>query len=70
MRGKRRNGNLWKWENRIYVPCPASTKAAFVELARSNAMSEAELGLAIVEAAMMERSWLDAVIHQTLRNRE
>lgn len=54
LRPKRPDGGIWKWPTRIYVPCPLRVKNEFIRMARANHMSQAELGLVLIQYAIEE----------------
>ena len=45
----RRGQRIWQWEGKIYFRMPSAVKTWFCERARRYAMSQAELGLALLE---------------------
>jgi hypothetical protein len=58
----RRRVGLWSLKHRIYVPCPLELKTAIERIARQHGLTQAELGLLIIEAAVLDQTWLVAVI--------
>lgn len=54
--------NVWAWPDKIYIPCPVRVKNRFRVQALESRMSQAELGLVIIDAAMNQPRWLDRVI--------
>ena len=65
---KRPDQGIWKWETRIYVPCPVAIKSAFVRFARANHMSQAELGLVIIRESMNEAERTQEVVNEYRRD--
>ena len=45
---KRKNGNVFEWPTKLYIPVPLITKNSFVKIADLNGMSQAELGAVVV----------------------
>ena len=45
---KRKNGSIWSWQHKLYIPITLSTKNCFARNARVNRMSQAEFGAVIV----------------------
>jgi len=62
-RDLRRKGKaVWAMPCKLYVPCSLSVKNQFAEIARLNGMTQAELGLVIVEAALSYPVLIDAAV--------
>lgn len=59
---RRRGQRLWQWGEKLYIPVRLALKNRFRSLAREHRMSQAELGLILVEAAMRDREWFERVI--------
>lgn len=59
---------VWKWPTRIYVPCPVNVKQEFVRVSRANDMSQAELGLVIIQNAMNATEATQQVINEYRRD--
>ena len=62
IRSKRKNRALWTWSEKLYIPCTLATKGRYLRLAREMGMSQAELGLVVVEAAIFDPAWLHRAI--------
>lgn len=67
LRPKRPDQGIWKWTNRIYIPCPLRVKNEFMRVARANDMSQAELGLVLIQAAMEESELTQEIIDEYRR---
>lgn len=61
---KRPDQGIWKFQARIYVPCPLSLKNEFSRVSRANSMSQAELGLVIFQNAMEQKEATQNVINE------
>jgi len=57
-----RAGFLWSLQDRLYVPMPGLLKCEVMRIAREANVSQAELGLLIVQAAVNDQAWLAAVL--------
>lgn len=57
-----RPGFLWSLQDRLYVPMPGVLKCEVMRIAREANVSQAELGLLIVQAAVNDQAWLAAVL--------
>lgn len=44
VRHKRKNGDIFSWQCKLYIPVPLNVKNRFTEKARMYRMSQAELG--------------------------
>lgn len=55
---KRQGKSVWKLCWRLYIPCPVQVKLDVMRLARENNMTQAELGLMIIEQATRDSEWL------------
>lgn len=55
---RRRGQRIWSYEYKVYIPCPGATKCDFARVSRENRMTQAELGLVIIQRAMNEPEWL------------
>jgi hypothetical protein len=63
VRHKRRPGQpLWSLSMRLQIPLPGKLKCECMRLARENRLSQAELGLLIVAAAVRDEAWLRRVL--------
>ncbi|MCB9927030.1 MAG: hypothetical protein H6822_33130 [Planctomycetaceae bacterium] len=65
---KRPDQGIWMWQSRIYVPCPLALKNVFIRFARANHMSQAELGLVILQDAMNAAEATQDVVNEYRRN--
>lgn len=65
-RFKRPASGLWAWTERMYIPMPLSLKIKVMRTARELAMSQAELGLIIVDSVLAD----DALLRHCLSDRE
>lgn len=61
IRAKRSPGGFWSME-KLYVPVPLALKCEVMRIAREAGMSQAQLGLVIVQAAVADADWLKAVL--------
>lgn len=48
VRYKRKNGSIYSWPTRLYIPVPLFVKNRFATLARLNKLSQAEFGAIVV----------------------
>ena len=62
VRHKRKQQAIWKWRCKLYIPLPLSAKNQFTAQARSNAMSQAELGAVVVFHYLGDSGLLDQAI--------
>lgn len=67
---KRKPQGIWSWPEKIYVPCTLHMKNVFRSKARENGMSQAELGLVIVEQVVQRRELLDELIRNHRRTKD
>lgn len=67
---KRKHQRIWSWPEKIYCPCTLHVKNVFRITARENGMSQAELGLVIVEQVMERRELLDELIRNHRRTKD
>lgn len=63
IRPKRRPDNLWMQKERIYVPCPLSVKNQFTRVANSLGMSQAELGIVVVQGVLASPVFLQVFLN-------
>lgn len=61
---RRRGQGVWKFAWRLYVPCPVRVKLDVMRAARENRMTQAELGLVIIEQALREPEWLTRTVER------
>ena len=64
VRHRRKNGNIYSWPSKLYIPVPLGTKNEFAKVARINRMSQAELGAVIVMHYLVHLEWLTKAIEQ------
>lgn len=58
IRPKRADGALGQYPEKLYVPVTVRTKCEVMRVCRERGLSQAELGLVIVEAALLDEEWL------------
>jgi hypothetical protein len=64
VRYKRKNGSIYSWPTKLYIPVPLSTKNEFARLARLNQLSQAELGALVVMHYLAHLEWMVKAIEE------
>lgn len=64
LRPKRPNKTLRGFEHKLFVPVPGALKGEVMRLCRERHVSQAELGLMIIQAAFRDEMWLESVLQQ------
>lgn len=64
VRYKRRNGSIYTWPTRLYIPVPLSVKNRFATCARLNKMSQAEFGAVVVMKVLEHQQLIADAIHE------
>ena len=70
IRHKRKNGNVFNWPTKLYIPVPLETKNRFTTCARLNRLSQAELGAVIVMHYLMNMHLSAAAVAEYKRTKE
>ena len=70
MRPVRRGQGVWQWPAKLYFRVPLITKTRFCETARSFDLNQAELGIVIVERALLDSRWLWKAVDAYRRSQE
>lgn len=62
IRPKRPNRTLLGWSQKLYVPVPTELKCEVQRVCRERHMTQAELGLLIVQGAFGDPAWLASIL--------
>lgn len=67
---KRRNGSIYDWPSKLYIPVPSAVKKQFSADSRMYRMSQAELGAVIVMHYLMNMHLSAAAVAEYKRTKE